>query len=300
MKKTTLFLFFFSLLIHSGIIYSQFEPFYDRKNSANVLLLLNLKGKVRSVEQVSYKAIDNGGVITKGVKENNSQGCVNGDFLMQFDASGRETKETYYDEMKIMMVLNHKFNDALKIEDIEKTEETNKVVYEYTYKYNAKGKVLELKTTQNCSDNTSYNNKSVFKYDTSDKLIETNIYVNGGAKSQGKTLFTYDSRGVLSERQAYNEDGKPWFKYTFKYDDKGNQLEENAWTLDNRKIDKTFVYKYDSNNNVIQKDLFQPAGKLSKSFTYKYEYDKTGNWIKRTDFIDNKVTYILERQLVYY
>lgn len=76
-------------------------------------------------------------------------------------------------------------------------------------------------------------------------------------------------------------------------------MKENAWTLDNKEIDRTFVYKYDSNNNVIQKDLYQPAGKLSKPFTYQYEYDKTGNWIKRTDFIDKKATYILERELEY-
>src|ERR1700746_548102 len=246
MKKQTCFLFAI-LFFHSGLIHSQWEPFYDKKNSSNALNLLNLKGKVKSVEQISYKAIDNSGVISKGNKWNNSQVSVNGDFIMQFDISGRATKETYYDGAKILMALNHKFNDAQKIEFIEKTEETNKVTFTYTYKYDAIGKVSELKTSQIFLDNTSWVYNNIYKYNASNNLIETNSYLNGGTKSQSKTLFTYDAKGVLVERQAYNEEGKPWFKYTFKYDDKGNELEENAWTLDNKIIDKTFVYKYDSN-----------------------------------------------------
>ena len=41
-------------------------------------------------------------------------------------------------------------------------------------------------------------------------------------------------------------------------------------------------------------------GEKSKKYTYTYEYDKTGNWIKRTDFENDKAILIAERKLEYY
>ena len=52
--------------------------------------------------------------------------------------------------------------------------------------------------------------------------------------------------------------------------------------------------------NIKLKKKGERDKKCLQSFTYQYKRDKTSNWAKRTDFIDKKATYILERKLAYY
>ena len=100
-----------------------------------------------------------------------------------------------------------------------------------------------------------------------------------------------DENGVID----YDDESKT----TFKYDNKGNKIEENWFSLDG-KIEKSFNFKYNSKSDIIEINEFNSYGKLLKNLIYKYEYDKLGNWIKKTTFLNKIPKYVTERQIVYY
>src|SRR4051812_4032474 len=97
MKFKKIIFLFLLLTLHSLSAVSQYLPFYENKTSTNALAMMGLKGKVKSIKQRSYHAVDKGGVITKGVKGSMSSGSINSDFTMEFDTSAKAIKETYYD-----------------------------------------------------------------------------------------------------------------------------------------------------------------------------------------------------------
>jgi len=145
MKNTNYLLFFFAFILYSELARSQFLPFYDNKNSSNALLMMNLKGKVKSIQQTSYKAIDNSGVIQKGAKGNISdQGSVNSDFYIQFDDTDRTIKEVFYNVWAVKeLTINHRYDTKKNIEVIEQSESPGDISFKYTYEYNSKGKLIE-------------------------------------------------------------------------------------------------------------------------------------------------------------
>jgi YD repeat-containing protein len=309
MKKQLSLLFFIVLFLQSDIMRSQFLPFYDNKMTNNALQLIGLKGKVKSLVQISYKAVDNAGVITKGEEGvgglsagtiYNTNPTVNSAYKMQFDSTGRALEEIYFHGKIIDVTLKHKFNDALKTEEISEYETPGKISCKYTYKYNDKGNKIEEKITNIFYDGKTFDQKLTYKYNALFQLTEVDRFTfkDGKYINDGIGNYTCDSKGnVLTE--SYLKDKTPCIEVGYKYDDKGNVLEHNYFASCGKTIDHQLVYKYDSHNNVIQKDYFQ-GGKLKTSFTYRYEYDKTGNWIKRTDLEDGKATFVLERVLTYY
>ena len=281
-------------------------PFYENKTTGNALQLMNLKGNVKSLLQVSNKAIDNAGIITKGeeaVDGSDNIGktpTVNSFYKMQFDSSGRATEEMYFHGKTIDMTLKHKYNDATKTEEIVQYETPGTASFRYTYKYNDKGKIMEERSIQIYYDNRTFDQKFTFKYNSLFQLTEKETFSLNNKKyvTGGKTLYTCDNKGnILTE--GYLNNNLPCLIAGYKYDAKGNMLEHNYYSSCGKVIEHQFIFKYDSSNNVIQKDIYQ-SGKLEKSYTYTYEYDKKGNWIKRIDFENKKAAFILERVLTYY
>ena len=60
------------------------------------------------------------------------------------------------------------------------------------------------------------------------------------------------------------------------------------------------TYKYDDKGNEIEENDFKSDGTLDYEFNYKYDYTKTGNWIKETEFINDKPKNIITREINYY
>lgn len=309
MKKQISLLLFIALFLQSDIIHSQFLPFYDNKMTNNALQTMGLKGKVKSLLQTSYKAIDNSGVITKGEKgagglaagsAYNTGPSVNSDYKMQFDSTSRALEEIYFHGKTIDVSLIHKFNNALKTEEISQYETPGKVLFKYTYKYNDKGKAIEKKITQTFNDGKTFDQKQTYKYNALFQLTEVDHFTFKDGKYINDAIgnYTCDNKGdILTE--SFLKDKMPCITGSYKYDTKGNVLEHNYFSACEKTIHHQFIFKYDNNTNVLQKEWYQ-EGKLSKTFTYKYEYDKFNNWIKRIDFEDGKATFVLERALTYY
>ena len=156
--------------------------------------------------------------------------------------------------------------------------------------------------------------KTKYKYDNSFKLIDKNDYKYDGSlsfrfsykyvdvenlilidwfESDGrlyrKFIQKYDDKGNLIKISAYSSEGKLDAITTYKYNEMGLQIQEDGLGH--------LVFKYDENNNLIEQVNSAPATKV----IYTYElYDKVGNWLKKTEFIDGIPTEMIERKIEYY
>ncbi len=88
-----------------------------------------------------------------------------------------------------------------------------------------------------------------------------------------KNAYIYDANGNRVEAAAFKQDGSLFYKTTWKYDEHGNQIEMND---------------YDSKNTLTNQSL------------RVIEYDKQGNWIKRTETVNEKPIQIAVREIEYY
>jgi len=140
--------------------------------------------------------------------------------------------------------------------------------------------------------------KNVVVFDEKGTKIEESQF-DSNDSLEHKYTYKYDDKGNEIEMNSYKSDGSLKFKNTYKYDDKGNKIEENSYAS-NGSLNYKNTYKYDAKGNEIEEDDFKSDGTLDYAFTYKYEYNKTGNWMKATEFVNDKPKSISSREIVYY
>jgi len=142
--------------------------------------------------------------------------------------------------------------------------------YKETSKYNDQGNLLEEKYI---GSNGNILNKQICKYDSIGNRLEMDMY---------RSVSRDSSVNRITQ------------KFTYKNDAKGRQIERNSYGSGSSLTDK-FTYKYDTKGNLVESYNF------SLKNTYKYDkYDKTGNWLRQIVFVDDKLSTINEREIVYY
>jgi len=172
-----------------------------------------------------------------------------------------------------------------KFGEIQKTNLNSKIIYSF----NSKGSVIE-KLWYN--PNGTVKSKESFKYNDNGKMIED-------SSSDSKIIYKYDNKGNNIEENNYNWDGSLFRKVINIYDDKGNNIESNQYFPDGS-LDSKYFFKYDNYKNEIEFNWYKGDGSLISSRTYKYEFDKIGNWFKKTEFKNNSPDEITEREITYY
>lgn len=197
------------------------------KKEKNDLKKMNLKGKVRSIREFYYKAVEKSGEILKGKIE-------------KYDFEHRDT----------YIIFNNKGNG---IEENAYNADGS-FAYKWTCKYDNKGNQIE--TNDYDSDGKFYK-KWIIKYKYKWNKIETNVYNSDGSFSH-KWILKYDYKGNQIEQNNYRSDGSLVRKWVSKYDDKGNQIEENAYNSDGSLgVNCNYEYEYDEKNNWIKKIIFE-------------------------------------------
>ena len=190
----------------------------NQSEKKNDLTEENLKGKVKSIKETLYEAVDKFGQIEKGDVLNN--------YFNIYNEKGNKIEENRYDS-----------DGSLYFKD--------------TYKYDEKGNKIEENRYN--SDGSLYS-KTTYKYDEKGNMIEDNFYDSDDGSFIYKNTYKYDEKGNKIEEYHYDEDGKFIYKNTYKYDEKGNIIEEKIYHSDGR-FGNTYTYKYeyDKNNNWTQR-----------------------------------------------
>ena len=182
------------------IILATLSASCNQSEKKNDLTEENLKGKVKSIKETTYKAVDKFGQIEKGDVLNN--------YFNIYNEKGNKIEDNFYDS-----------DGNLSSKD--------------TYEYDEKGNNIEK---NNYDSDGSLNSKTTYKYDKKGNKIEDNSYDSDGSLNS-KTTYKYDEKGNMIE---YNTDGRFGEKYTYKYEyDKNNNWIQQVTYEDNKPIQIT-------------------------------------------------------------
>ena len=224
----------------------------------NDLIKENLKGKVKSIRQTPYEAVEKFGEITKGNVFHEFYISINS--IIEFNEEGNVIMEGYY-------LPNGNFHRNYKKDNRGNKIEENR--------YNSNGELHD---------------KQVYVYDERDILIEENRY-NSNGELLDKQVYVYDERDILIEDNIYRSDGKLSFKTIYKSDHKNNIVEEDLYNSKGKLKSKT-INKYDINGNKIEEvisdyeEMKLVNGKIKMVYDYNkpkditkylYRYDKNRN-----------------------
>ena len=156
---------------------------YGQSKKKNDLTEENLKGKVKSIKETTYEAVDKFGQIEKGnVFYDRFSLLFNSPFTIIYNEKGNKIEKNYYNS-----------DGSLK----SKT----------TYKYDKKGNNIE----ENTYDSDSrLNFKATYKYDKKGNNIEYNICYSDGSldKTTYKYKYEYDKNNNWTQQVTY-ENNKP-------------------------------------------------------------------------------------------
>lgn len=215
--------------------------------------------------------------------------------VKMFDASGNlsehtryQTKDLIYESINITWS-----KDSLLQTTITKDGEgAVKRVWESKWKKkghilgatskDAKGKVTLVQTNE---------------YDTQGNMILRKME-NVGSDKIGTTSFVYDANGNVVEETEYNPYRNKSVKRTFKYDELGNEVLQELFK-EGGKYTK-FVSENDAHGNLVEQCWYDKAGNLKSRTTFTYVYDQHGNWTTKKRATNGEVSYVWEREMVYW
>lgn len=211
--------------------------------------------------------------------------------IYQFDKNSKLIEESFFDEEKLQERHTLIYDNKGRLEELKvypKTEYSTK----YVYKYDNKGRVIEEKQTQSW-DITRFI-KYTFDYDYSDNLIKlckfdlNNIFMN-----QQKCKYLNDGkREELSFLSLDDPDQS--FIIRYQYDVIKKEVHKIRRELSNRSDSEEIS---DWRGNVIS--LRKSYEKIA-SWKWNNVYDKQGNMVKRSTYVDGKLFMVIEWQISYW
>ncbi|GJM51020.1 sugar-binding protein [Capnocytophaga catalasegens] len=290
MKKT-----FYSMLLLCVFFSQNLLADDTPKKTQNHLKDLNLKGNVKTFKLTPYKAVDYFGKIIKG----NKQDFWNGDVVIVFDQEGFKTETNRYNKIgQLSQKVIYKYDEQGKrtTRDVYNSfgkvqvkflyvydDKGNKVAYNsysptgelndtYSYVNDEKGRILEELWTKS---DKSFGSKYTYKYDPkTNHLIETCQYTKSETEIDNCTRYKYNNKtGLITEIEIYNSENVLIRKTVISYDEKGNEKSLKNFNKDGDFIDEK---------------------------EYSYVYDNNGNWIERTEYVNQFPKSIIEREITYY
>ncbi|AFL96689.1 hypothetical protein ACQ1Q1_08150 [Ornithobacterium rhinotracheale] len=224
---------------------------------------MHLKGKVKSVKQTTYKAVEKFGQVERG----SESGFNNDNFYVVFNEKGNCIEEVRYNsegniDRKSTLAYDEKENCIERV------------------RYNAEGSIDE---------------KMTLAYDDKGNKIEC-VFYNSDDSIYSKSTYAYDEKGNCIEEVWYNSEDSIDVKSTYFYDEKGN-VRTVVWYDSEGSMTRKNIYDYEGNQ--IQVDYYNSEGKFYRE-TYTYEYDTHDNWIKKITYKNDKAESIAEREITYY
>ena len=154
------------------VSYGQLEKKSEKKND---LTEENLKGKVKSITENTYEAVDKFGQIEKGdVLVDSSAVYTDDGHFKIYNEKGNKIEENYYNS-----------NGSL--------------IYKNTYKYDEKGNNIE---EYHYDEDGKFNYKYTYKYDEKGNNIEKNNYDSNG-RLDSKYTYEYDKNNNWTQRIEY-------------------------------------------------------------------------------------------------
>lgn len=229
----------------------------------------NLKGKIKSIDEKSFKAVyTNSGIITGDRKR---QFNFEDDTQKLYDTSGRLSYEIYT-----------KLNDSIH--------------FEMSYKYSGSDTIFKYRKYVQ-DDTFSLYSKQYFR----DKYLITEFAELFGYKTyfwkdkynrKGKVKVSYVYENN-SQTKEINLDSKRIAKY--------RQGTFSATTYNpDKSIWSILKRSFNQNNDDSTMFISFPKHNDTKNYRYIYEYDENKNWTKQVQYINDTARFVVIREIKYY
>ncbi len=282
----------------------------------NDLSELNLKGKVKSSTDISYKMKNLSGEIRRNLDTylkriilfNENGNIIEKCYYKLFESffKGPNLNDNLYKETKYTYKYD-KENLKVKESIFAIKHETDEIlINESTYEYNDNGNMIGEysynKDTLSEYYNYEYDNKgNLIKkclYDSYNSLCEKSIYgyIDNKTGTLLKSIDLNENINIIEECFCYSP--RYYRVYVCEYDYKWNKHNECYYNSDET-LEIEINHYYDSNGVEISKEHVEVEINPIH-INYKYEYDKNSNWRKKTELIDNIPQEITEREIEYY
>jgi len=297
----------------------------DFANEKNDLEQMNIYGRVKSIKEFSYEAQDKFGEISKGNRANiNYSSKLLG---LCVSVEGSEMAEIRHPAW-LTMPENcvRLFNDKGNLTEISYYALNGNLTAKSIYKYDSKGNKIELISFNSEGDikgkikylyddnshiieevrydlNGIIDFKFSYLYDNMGNKIEvnetSNSFFGGYYETKCSIEYKFDRKGNIIEKIEFNSDGSFRNKCTYIYDEKGKMIQKIRKRTNETDYDK-YLFIYDDKSNIIEEGDYDISNQPRYVYKYKYEYDVKLNWIRRIDYENEILLYVIEREIEYY
>lgn len=245
---------------------------------------LQLKGNIKQLMQVVYKAINQNGTMVPG-NIIVDHGSANKNFVFTFDSEGNITEEELYGQ--------HFRNVSRYDENGKKSEETKYYQGELytvtTYKYHDKNGHIAESITNDAGGRLMYRYINTYTPDTNQPLLHISYHmVNGKEVAMRRTEHTYRDEVVTINNFPwrkpltnieYDKAGKIISNHTYIYNEKGLLIESSSVYKEMPHMSRKTTYKHNEHGDVIETNMYNPDGTLQNSYVTTHEYDSEGKKI---------------------
>jgi hypothetical protein len=244
-----------------------------------------LAGKVKKIKEITYA----GDGLSK---------MINSTSEINYNEKGYTSQTRFEESFETPQITSISYNGNNTLKEIKLSDPANNEIMKVTYSYSKDGKEVDTKV-ENKSMNIIYSEKVINTYNNANQLVSTKTLQDEKLRS---TVSIKDSAGQkITEEKLLDSTGKLKSKTIKKFDKKDNLLEKYQYTgPDAADLEFRIIFKYNERNHPIEVTKYNNDGSIEYKDSSKYVYDKTGNWIKRTDFSDNQIDTVTERKVEYY
>ncbi|MDP4265751.1 MAG: hypothetical protein Q8941_24750 [Bacteroidota bacterium] len=211
---------------------------------------MNLKGRVRTIRESSYKAVEKAGAVQK----DESTGSVT---VIDFNERGNMiVKKWLNTDGSIDRKDTCRYDNTGHMIEMDLLDGWENLEKKITFKYDENGKMIE-KNSYN--PDGSLDERSVYKY-TKDRNMIDELFYNKNGDRDGGNNFQYDSLWNLTQ-EVFSRG--TFIKNNYSYDEYGNAIEKIKHSTGSDFRDYTYKYEYDKNFNWIKKDEFVNEAQVS-------------------------------------
>ncbi len=258
----------------------------------------NLKGKVKSYTNRTYKTLERFGNVEIG-ERTSSMGF---DDQKKFDEKGYLIESNkYLDDGTLFFCYKNKYDDVGNMTELICYDTEGILTFREKYEYDSKGNLIEK---NNYNPSGRLFDKIIYEYDKNGNLVEESTYYEFSESPFFSTTYDYDDRGnrIEESRYFYGKYKKPRLEdlYRFKYNESGYLVEKHIYDT-NKKLQLIIRYSYNEKGDLTEEYDCEADGGIIGMNSYSYNYDEKGNWKSRIRYKNNKIPeYITIREIEYY
>ncbi len=252
-----------------------------------------LKGKVKQVKQLYYKAFEKEGRVYLSNQEVNSYDKKN--IRITFDEKG--TKRQYAELYPSFDRTVYNYNEDGVETDITSYNLPEVVSFSIINKVDEEGNIIEQISYD---QNNKITSKTVNVYETKGLPGNVKRYGEDG-ELQGDTEIMYNANGQRTEIKSFDKTGKlhHWNKYNYNEKD---QMIENITLDEEGKVKEVTSLEgcYDEEGNFSWDNRYGRKKKEEDLYTNKIEVDEHDNWIKKIICYRNIAIFVYIRDIEYF